>query len=88
MNVLAIGAHPDDIELSCAGTLARYAQEGHLVSMAIFTCGNMGDLEIAPMELAEIRKAESEESAAILAPRCCGRPSRMNWCFRMSVSAK
>ena len=29
MNILAIGAHPDDIEILCAGTLARYAEQGH-----------------------------------------------------------
>src|SRR5258706_11964340 len=34
--------------------------------MAIFTCGDMGDLEILPEELARIRKAESEAAAAII----------------------
>ncbi len=29
MNILAIGAHPDDIEFGCGGTLAKYAQKGH-----------------------------------------------------------
>jgi hypothetical protein len=31
MRVLAVGAHPDDLEILCGGTLARYAQEGHAV---------------------------------------------------------
>jgi LmbE family N-acetylglucosaminyl deacetylase len=66
MNVIAIGAHPDDIEILCAGTLALYAEQGHKVFMAPFTCGNMGDNNIPPQELASIRKAECEESAAIL----------------------
>lgn len=66
MNVLAVAAHPDDIELSCAGTLARYAKDGHRVWMAIFTCGDMGDLEIPPAELASIRKKEAEAAADIL----------------------
>ena len=66
MNILAIGAHPDDIEISCAGTLARYAGAGHPVTLAVFTCGDMGDLKIPPPELARIRKEESEASAAIL----------------------
>ena len=35
MNVLAIGAHPDDIEILCAGTLALYKQQGHTVFMAV-----------------------------------------------------
>jgi N-acetylglucosamine malate deacetylase 1 len=66
MNVLAVGAHPDDIELSCAGTLARYVKEGHSVSMAVFTCGDMGDLQIPPAALAALRKQESEAAAQIL----------------------
>jgi LmbE family N-acetylglucosaminyl deacetylase len=66
MNILAVGAHPDDIEILCAGTLARYAQQGHAIFLASFTCGDMGDLEIAPSELGKIRKTEAEASAAIL----------------------
>lgn len=66
MNVLAIGAHPDDIELSCAGTLARCAKQGDQITMAVFTSGNMGDLKIPPAELAQIRQHEAQASAAIL----------------------
>ncbi len=69
MNILAVGAHPDDIELLCAGTLARYAEGGHAITLAVFTCGNMGDLKIPPPELARIRKEEAEASAAILDAR-------------------
>jgi LmbE family N-acetylglucosaminyl deacetylase len=69
MNILAIGAHPDDIEILCAGTLARYAGQGHSIWMASFTCGDMGDLIVPPEDLARIRKAESEASAAILGAR-------------------
>jgi LmbE family N-acetylglucosaminyl deacetylase len=42
MNILAIGAHPDDIEFGCAGTLFKYAQCGHRVYMMIATEGGMG----------------------------------------------
>jgi LmbE family N-acetylglucosaminyl deacetylase len=69
MNILAIGAHPDDIEILCAGTLARYAQQSHAIFLASFTSGNMGDLHIPPPELARIRKKEAEASAAILGAR-------------------
>ena len=69
MNILAVGAHPDDIEILCAGTLALYARQGHSVSMAAFTCGNMGDLEVPPAELAGIRKAEAQAAAEILGAR-------------------
>ena len=66
LNVLAVAAHPDDIEILCAGTLARYAAAGHRVTMAVFTSGNMGDAVIKPLELARLRKAETEASAAII----------------------
>src|SRR5215470_11197703 len=69
MNILAVGAHPDDIEILCAGTLARYSQQGHAIFLASFTCGDMGDLEILPTELARIRKAEAEASAKVLGAR-------------------
>ena len=69
MKILGIGAHPDDMELGCTGTLALYAEQGHDVTMAVFTSGNMGDLKIKPEELARIRKAEAEASAAVIGAR-------------------
>ena len=33
MKIMAIFAHPDDIEMTCAGTLANYAIEGHGIIM-------------------------------------------------------
>jgi len=69
MNVLAVGAHPDDIEILCAGTLARYAAHGHKIILAPFTCGDMGDLKMPPPELARIRRQEAEASASLLGAR-------------------
>lgn len=42
MNILAIGAHPDDIEFGCGGTLIKYAQKGAKVYMLILTRGEIG----------------------------------------------
>lgn len=42
LTVLCTSAHPDDIELQCAGTLIRYVKEGHNVYMAIACTGNVG----------------------------------------------
>ena len=42
LTVLAATAHPDDIEVFCAGTLIRYVKEGHKVYMAIACTGNVG----------------------------------------------
>lgn len=66
MNILCVAAHPDDIEILCAGTLVRYAREGHKVTFAIFTNGNMGDTSIQPEELGKIREKEAREAAAII----------------------
>jgi LmbE family N-acetylglucosaminyl deacetylase len=42
MNILALGAHPDDIEFGCAGTLAKYANNGHTVFLMVMTRGEKG----------------------------------------------
>lgn len=42
INILAIGAHPDDIEIGCGGTLIKYADQGHSVYMLIMTGGGQG----------------------------------------------
>src|SRR3989338_5031028 len=57
--ILAIGAHPDDIEIDCAGTIAKAVNEGKKVFFYIITNGDKG---VNP----EARKAEALESAGIL----------------------
>jgi LmbE family N-acetylglucosaminyl deacetylase len=42
MNVLAIGAHPDDIEFGCGGTLLKLKSQGHKIYMLVMTCGEHG----------------------------------------------
>lgn len=66
MNVLAIGAHPDDIETYAAGTLAKYAKLGHKVFMATATNGNVGSATLSMEEIARVRKQEARNSAAII----------------------
>ena len=66
MNIMAIGAHPDDIETMCAGTLAKFAAQGHKVYMATATSGNIGSATHTMEEIAEIRKKEAAASAAII----------------------
>lgn len=63
MNVLAIGAHPDDLEILCGGTLARCRDRGDEVTMLLMTDGSAGHAEIPPDRLAEIRRAEANASA-------------------------
>ncbi len=66
MNILAIAAHPDDIEAYCAGTLIKFARAGHKVTHAVFTSGNMGDLHAPPEQLAATRKAEAQAAADLI----------------------
>lgn len=66
MNILAIGCHPDDLEIGCFGTLARYVKEGHKVTACHITNGSLGHVFIPPEELRIIRNAESEKAAAVI----------------------
>ena len=59
MNILAIGPHPDHIEIGCGGTLIKYAQAGHAVSLMILTDGGYG---AEP----DVRKAEQEQAVKFL----------------------
>jgi len=59
MRILAIGAHPDDIEFGCGGTLIKYARQGHDVFLLVMTEGG-GSGE------GSIRRKEQEEAANIL----------------------
>jgi LmbE family N-acetylglucosaminyl deacetylase len=42
MNILALGAHPDDIEFGCGGSLIKYAEHGHHIYLMILTEGEKG----------------------------------------------
>ena len=42
VNILAIGAHPDDIEFGCGGTLIKYTQKGHQLFLLVMTEGGLG----------------------------------------------
>ena len=66
MKVLAVGAHPDDLELLCGGTLARFAATGHEVVMCHVTLGDCGSLVHTRGEIGDIRLAEAKAAAAII----------------------
>jgi len=59
MNILAIGAHPDDIEFGCGGTLMKYAMRGHHVFLLILTAGEVGG---SP----QVRTCEQEKAARLM----------------------
>jgi len=60
-DILAFGAHPDDVELSCSGTLAKHAAAGHRIAIADLTRGELGTRGSVAS-----RDAESKEATRII----------------------
>ena len=64
MNILAIGAHPDDIEFLCSGTLLKYHSLGHNIFIALTTSGNIGsNTHSSREEIAKVREQEQLKAA-------------------------
>jgi len=61
LDLLAIAAHPDDVELTCGGTLAKMARRGYRVGILDMTKGEMGTRGSV-----EIRRREATAAARIL----------------------
>lgn len=62
LDVIAVGAHPDDVEIACGGTLARMVQQGRRVGIVDLTDGEPTPASPGP----EVRIAEAHEAARIL----------------------
>lgn len=69
LNVVCVGAHPDDPESGCGGVLARYREGGHRVSILYLTRGERGIPGKSLDEAAAIRTAEAREASRILGAR-------------------
>ena len=69
LKVVCVGGHPDDPESGCAGTLARYAAEGHTVTVIYLTRGERGISGKSLDEAAKIRSAECEAACKIMGAR-------------------
>lgn len=65
MNILAIGAHPDDIEIGAGGSIARHVAEGDMVTMLVITKGGKGGATT------ETREKEAKDAAAKLGVKDC-----------------
>ena len=59
-NVLAVGAHPDDIELGCGGTIAKHNARGDKVTLLVVTKGESGTGDVST------RAKETERAASVL----------------------
>src|ERR1019366_10191522 len=58
--VLAVGAHPDDIEIFCAGTLLLLREHGYELHIATLTLGDCGSKTLSPDQIRCIRRNEAE----------------------------
>lgn len=65
MNILAIGCHPDDVEIACAGTLAKCVKRGDKVIVCHVSTGNLGHVIIPPDELSIIRVNEAKKAGSL-----------------------
>jgi LmbE family N-acetylglucosaminyl deacetylase len=66
MRVLAVMAHPDDIEFTCAGTLALLRRAGWDVHLATMTAGDLGTVTLSRAAISRIRRREAAASARLL----------------------
>lgn len=66
--VLAIAAHPDDLDFGCAGTVADLVRRGDRVTYCLLTDGEAGgrDLKVSRSEMAAIRRQEQRDAAAVV----------------------
>jgi LmbE family N-acetylglucosaminyl deacetylase len=66
-SAMAIVAHPDDIEFSCSGTMARWAKAGARISYVLCTSGDVGIDEpgMTRERATQIREAEQREAARL-----------------------
>ncbi len=66
--VMAIFAHPDDVDFGCSGTLSLWADRGVHVTYCLLTSGNKGthDPKMSPVRLARIREKEQQAAGAVV----------------------
>ncbi len=62
LDLIAVGAHPDDVEIACGGTLARMARQGYKVGIVDLTDGEPTPLSPGP----DVRLAEAQRAAEVL----------------------
>ena len=66
MRILSFSPHPDDSEIFCSGTLAKYAAFGHDVGIVTMTRGDVGSPTLSRDEIAAVREQESRNAAAVI----------------------
>ena len=66
MNVLAIGCHPDDLEINCGGTLAKCVKRGDKVTMVTLANGSAGHQILSKEEIVKVRLEEGKRAADVI----------------------
>ncbi len=66
LRVLAIHAHPDDVEFQCAGTLILLREAGHRVTIATMTPGDCGSAVHDAEAISTIRREEARAAASMI----------------------
>jgi LmbE family N-acetylglucosaminyl deacetylase len=62
LDVIVVGAHPDDVEIACGGTIALLVEQGYRVGIIDLTDGEPTPLSPSP----EVRRAEAAAAASVL----------------------
>jgi LmbE family N-acetylglucosaminyl deacetylase len=72
--ILAIHAHPDDVEILAGGTLALLSGAGHAIMIATMTAGDCGSAELSAEQISAIRIEEARAAAKLIGAEyhCCG----------------
>ncbi|TAN52346.1 MAG: hypothetical protein EPN26_08080, partial [Rhodospirillales bacterium] len=83
MTILAVGAHADDIELGCGGSLAKWSAEGHRIVLYVATDSAYADPSGKPVRTAGQAEEEAKAAAAFLKARLIIGPFR---CFELSCA--
>ncbi|MDQ3711259.1 MAG: PIG-L family deacetylase [Acidobacteriota bacterium] len=64
--VLAVGAHPDDVEIMCSGTLFALRRLGYEIHVVSLTLGDCGSIEHSAEEISKIRHCEAQRACEML----------------------
>ena len=66
VRILAIHAHPDDLEILAAGTLAHLSRQGHPITIVTMTAGDCGTAEYDAETISAMRREEARRAAEMI----------------------
>lgn len=69
LNIVIIGAHPDDVDIKAGGTAYKWSQMGHNVLLVSLTNGDAGHQTLSREELAKVRREEARKAGEVIGAR-------------------